>query len=134
MKKNITQKITENIKIKLHFLTNIYHSKNENRYRNYQCISQRQNKSTRIKQALPKEISKRKKTSYDCNSSQPRCLICTCIYHFAQNYLVTKKQDTAFHKLRNLLSEPRHLAILDSGATETASEESWMNIYIEKNR
>ena len=80
-----------------------------------------------------------------CNGIQLRCLICESINHFVQNCSGTKNQDTYFSqevdlfqadydhpaKIRSLVSESRNSAILDIRATNTVTEESWMNKYIE---
>ena len=77
------------------------------------------------------------------NGVQLGCLFCESIYHFAQHCLETKRQDTFSQeivlfetdydhpaKLRNLVSELRNAAILDSGTTNTVTGKSWMNTYI----
>ena len=79
----------------------------------------------------------------DCHSAQLRCLVCEIIYHFVQNYPEIKSQDTSQEtvlfetdydhpdKLRNLVSESRNAAILDSGATNTVTDKLWINSYID---
>ena len=101
-------------------------------------------KQKKQRHSVPKQYPvKRKKKPCDCHSAQLRCLVCEIIYHFVQNYPETKSQDTSQEtvlfetdhdhpdKLRNLVSESRNAAILDSGATNTVTDKLWMNSYID---
>ena len=54
---------------------------------------------------------------------QLRLLICVSIYHFVQNYPVTKNQDISLHKMRNQVSEPENLDKRENGETKTVIRE-----------
>ena len=66
---------------------------------------------------------KHKKTPCHCNKMQLRLLICVSIYHFVQNYPVTKNQDISLHKMRNQVSEPENLDKRENGETKTVIRE-----------
>ena len=117
---------------------------NKNNQYNYQQ-AQRSNQTTGFKQPLPKQYTKHKKNLCDNNEIQLRCLICESAYYFAQNCPEARNQDTFFSqevllfqadydhpaKLKDLVAESRNSAMLDSGASNTVTGESWMNTYIE---
>ena len=130
------------------FNKNNYRTRNQNTYRNNQYSyqqTQRPNQPTRFKQSSQKQYPKHRKNPCDRNGLQLRCIICESVYHFAQNCPEARNQNTFFSqevvlfqadydhpaKLKNLVSESRNSAILDSGATNTVTGESWMNTYIE---